>query len=536
MKRRDFIKASALAGVSGALNQGCSSTGKVTSYSGPGFDVHPFVKNHPEAVFINVTDVKSKRDTGDIRDAGHKLASELIVATPSGGYPFSTGITVKPNWTSAQPQDGKPVYEKLGVTTDHNFVEGWVQGMKEAGPQNYYIRECCCPVQWGDMGWWDMAERNGIDLRDLSSMDIWELDNDKDLNFIKVPGGIVFKEVAYMAPTNGPDTFLVNIAKFKAHGMGITASIKNLQGICARAFHNFCTPPDSVLKRHDKRYHKYFRKNFAKHVKELHERHVKEGYPRWDRPDQNGGLRMEQWCQRMVDSYSVTPTGLNMVEAIYGQDGNGFGIGPHEKIGPHGVSSRDYMSNMIIFGMDPFRIDIITHWLAGHEPGNFGLFHIGIERGFSDVLDPHDIPVYLWKDGKATLVKLDSVKRTPLVTYYLPRDYNGQNEPRFHLCDEPFDYSAWKAGARVGDCSPSIRELGRDADGNVVMEVSLPEREDVYVDVLDRNGEVIWRLIADDLEPGVHQVVWDGFNQPGIYNFYVKGMGWDAEKQIVTFS
>ena len=93
-----------------------------------------------------------------------------------------------------------------------------------------------------------------------------------------------------------------------------------------------------------------------------------------------------------------------------------------------------------------FRVDIITHWLAGHEPGNFGLFHIGIERGVSNVLDPHDIPVYLWENGKAKLVKLDSLKRTPLLTYYLRRNNDGQNEEKYHMCDEPFDYSSWKTG------------------------------------------------------------------------------------------
>ena len=262
------------------------------------------------------------------------------------------------------------------------------------------------------------------------------------------------------------------------------------------------------------------------------------GIPRWDKPDEekDGGLHMETWVQRMIDSYSVTPTGLNIVEGIYSQDGNGFGIGPHEKLGPYGVTSRDYMSNMVIFGIDAFRVDIITHWLGGHEPGNFGLFHIGIERGMSDVLDPHDIPVYLWKDGQATLTKLEKLKRTPLVTYYITRDYNGQNEPFFHLCDEPFDYSAWKAGKRTGDCTPSIKELGRDSKNNMVMELSLPKREYVYVDVLNNKGEVIGHLIADDLESGVHQVVWDGFDQPGIYSFYIKGMGWDTERKVVVFS
>ena len=57
MKRRDFIKASALAGVSGALGQGCSTIGKRTKFAGPGFDVHPFILNNPDAVFIHLTDV-----------------------------------------------------------------------------------------------------------------------------------------------------------------------------------------------------------------------------------------------------------------------------------------------------------------------------------------------------------------------------------------------------------------------------------------------------------------------------------------------
>ena len=69
------------------------------------------------------------------------------------------------------------------------------------------------------------------------------------------------------------------------------------------------------------------------------------------------------------------------------------------------------------------------------------------------------------------------------------------------------------------------------------MELSLPKREHVYVDILDRDGEIIGRLLADgELEPGSHQVVWDGFDSPGLYNVYFKGMDWDATKKIVTYS
>ena len=154
----------------------------------------------------------------------------------------------------------------------------------------------------------------------------------------------------------------------------------------------------------------------------------------------------------------------------------------------------------------------------------------------SNVLDPNDIPVYIWEDGKARKVKLDSLKRTPLVTYYLRRNTNGQNEEKYHMCDEPFDYSSWKNGKLSQAETPSIKALGTDSHDKVVMEVSVPEKGDVYVDILNRHGEVVWRMHANDLEPGTHQVVWDGFSSPGLYNTYVKGMGWDAESEMVIYT
>ena len=189
-------------------------------------------------MFIYRTDVKSKRDSDAIREAGYKLAKDLIVKSTTGGYPETTRVVIKPNWTTASPMDGNPVYEKLGTNTDPNFIVGWVEGMREAGPHKYYIRESGSPHLWGDMGYYLFAERNDIDLRDMSSMDMWELKRG-DLNFIEIPDGVVFRKAAYMAPVNEPDTFLVDIAKFKSHGMGITATIKNLQGLCFLAW---CIP------------------------------------------------------------------------------------------------------------------------------------------------------------------------------------------------------------------------------------------------------------------------------------------------------
>ena len=511
---------------------GCSSMRKSTPYNGPGFDLHPFVKAHPEAVFIKLTSVKSKTDSRDIHDAAFNLADELFVKTDTGGYPNHTKIVCKPNWTCGPVKNGTVLTEHLGIHTDKNFIEGFLQAMRGKGPQKVHIVECSCPDDWPAHGWTQMAEANNFVFRNLSTRNFWEYKAGEDINFVKVPNGVVFKEIGFMSPTNQPDTFLVNIAKFKAHGMGITASIKNLQGLSGKRFHEFCAGCNDIFKNYDKRYFRFFHRDYMEHTRELAKKHIKEGIPRWDKPDNNfnGSFYMEHWVQRMIDSLSVTKTGLCMVEGIYGRNGNGY-----EGFAPEG-GERDFMCNNVIFGLDPFRVDIITHWLGGHEPGNFGLFHIGVERGMSTVLDPNDIPVYLWDEGKATLRKLDTFKRTELVTYYLQRNYNGQNEPLFHLCNEPFDYSAWKAGKKTAQTVPSVNYLGKDSQGKAVMEVSLARKEDIYVDIKNKNGETIWKLLANGLEPGVHQVTWDGFNKPGMYAFYLKGMGWDSVREVATYT
>ncbi len=533
MKRRDFIKVSSATGVGGMMVPEYLSRSKTTPTEGAGFDLHPFIKEHPEAVFINRTRVRKITNGKAINKAAHRLASEMFVKTSSEkGYANTTKITCKPNWTCNGGPEMDPK-SKLGITTDLHFVEGFLNGVKELGPQQFYLRECACPQNWEANGWTAMAERNGFDLKDLTSKDYWELGD--ELIFRDIPDGVVFKKVAFMAPMTASDTFLINIAKFKAHMMGITGAIKNLQGITGRKFHQYCGGVFDIFKSYDKRYHQFFHSDYLDKINALHAKHVAAGIPRWEAipigSSFGGGVFMEQWVQRMLDSYSVTPTGINMVEGVYSLDGNGFGSGPHEGKG------KVYKSNQVIFGKDAFRVDIIAHWLAGHEPGNFGLFHIGIERGLSDVLDPSDIPVYLWEDGQAKKVSLDTLERTPLLTNYLTFGDERQHEDKFHMVDESFDYSAWKGMGQTDPIDrPSIRALGTNAKDKVVMEVAVPEGGDVYVDILNRNGEVVWRMEAPDLEPGKHEVVWDGFSSPGLYNVYVKGMTWDATREMVIYT
>ena len=305
-----------------------------------------------------------------------------------------------------------------------------------------------------------------------------------------------------------------------------------------KMFHRYCDIGDP-FRTYDEKYHPFFREDCMENIVKLHQQHVEAGIPRWHstapgRAVRYNGLNMERWVQRMLDNYSVLNVGVNdihVVEGIYGRDGDGFMVGSWE-IDGKANRARDYMCNYIMFGRNPFYIDIIAHWLAGHEPGNFGLFHIGIERGFSKVLDPFDIPLYVWENGEAKKVSLDTLKRTPLVTPYLPLD----DDEVYHMCDEPFDYKAWKETGKIAKIEPYIRAIGTDSNNRIVMDMSVPEKGNVYVDILNNDGDLVGRLFADDLEPGNHQVVWDGFGQPGMYTTYVKGMGWDAENKMVIYS
>ena len=533
MKRRDFIKVSSAASVIGIMGPAYDAVAGPASNSGAGFDLHPFIREHPEAVFINLTSITDKTDKQAIHDAARRLAEEMFVKTRRGiGYPNTTKITCKPNWTCAGRIDQNDPAAHLGITTDMNFLEGFLKSVRNKGPESLYIRECACPHSWADYGFLSFAQRNNIDLKDLSSKDYWDLEKD-DIIFRKVDG-VVFREVGFMAPMTDPETFLINIAKFKAHQMGITGTVKNLQGITAKTFYQYCGGHYDIFRTYDKRYHGFFQPDYMQRIAELQKRHESEGIPRWksrnEKPPYGGGLFMEQWIQRMIDSYSITPTGINIVEGIYGRDGDGFSGGPHNG------KPMDFMSNNIIFGKDAFRVDIIAHWLAGHEPGNFGLFHIGIERGVSNVLNPFDIPVYLWKNGRAKKVSLDTFRRTPLLTLYLRRNYEGHQEDLYHMVDESFDYKSWGTGRPSADSQPSIKAIGTDSSDAIVMEVNIPEESDVYVDIKNSYGDVVWRLRADGLEPGKHEVVWDGFSQPGLYTMYIKGMGWDAERQMVIYT
>ena len=150
-----------------------------------------------------------------------------------------------------------------------------------------------------------------------------------------------------------------------------------------------------------------------------------------------------------------------------------------------------------------------------------------MEREMLNVINPFNIPVYKWENGEAQLVSLDEFERTPLQTYYLRRDYNGRNEPRFHLVNEHFDYSKIKESPVIIPKTPfakiSYKSVSGYGDPFVSIEFSIPEPGNVRLEIFDTKGNSIDVLTNSLMKRGAHMVVWKTENyESGTYNYRLK--------------
>ena len=390
------------------------------------FALHPFIQRNPKAVFIRRTHVPHKMDVEAKLREGLALAREIFVPMDGPGIPISHRIILKPNATGTRSRRRKPE-EVWGVGTDPQFYEGMIQGLRELGPRNFHFIEANSYQSWNDRGFVDINERLGVKMNEPDRHPR-NFRNGDGMTWSKVPDAVVYSRIPHYAPVNEPDTWVLNIAKWKAHGMCLTQTVKNEQGMVVLPFVRFCSGWPMVTGVPD------FMKpdihpQVEARVNRFLENHRKLGYARYDSRAALGPVQQEIWAHKTCDNMSVlTRTGLAMIEGIYGRDGNGFDIGD------------DHLTNLVMFGKDRFRVDLVGLWLAGHEPGNVHLYRIAKERGLSDTFNPWEVPVYEWSGGGAVPRKLTDFERTPLKTYYLQKD----GEPEYHMVNEPFDYDRIK--------------------------------------------------------------------------------------------
>ena len=547
MDRRQFLKAAGLTSAAALLDP--FDLLVPNAWAAPAnFGLHPSIEARPEAVFIKRTNVPTKTDTEAKMQEGLALAREIFVLQDSPGIPLSHRIVVKPNLT-CNHNANYTTESSMGIITDPNFVEGMLEGMKELGLKGdqFHLIEVNCPGHWSICGYTQMADRVGAHLRNLDRP-VSQLREGDDITWVDCPDGVVFKRIAYLAPVNQPETWLLNIAKFKTHGMGLTLCAKNQQGMAAQTYVNFCATV-SGIKGYPNAIQQDFQPDFEARVQQLYTQHVTQEVPRWDRPEPRGGHWMETWSQRTCDSLAVTDTGFCIIEGIYGRDGDGFHRGP----GPNG-DARDYMTNVLIFGKDKFRVDMIGHWLAGHEPGNFGFFHIAQERGLSDALDPRGIPLYLWEDGTPAPAQLEDFERTPLETYYLQHDYAGGSEPWMHLVNEPYAYPAASV-ANERRTRPTLwgtlkTQLYQNYPNPFNPETWIPYQlsrdTDVTFFIYTVNGALVRTIALGQKRAGVYTdptdaIHWDGRNQlgevvpSGVYFYHLRtGDGYQETRRMLV--
>ena len=100
------------------------------------FGVHPFVEQHPEAVFIMRSHVDRKTNSAACKEVGLSLGRSLFVPMDSTGIPLTHTIAAKPNLTAHQVVDkkrGLTVEDTMGITTDAHFMEGLFESLKDLG-------------------------------------------------------------------------------------------------------------------------------------------------------------------------------------------------------------------------------------------------------------------------------------------------------------------------------------------------------------------------------------------------------------------
>lgn len=490
MNRRDFFRAVAGAGVTVAAGRSGASSSSATMR----FGLHPFVEAHPEAVFLLRTTVADRKDAAAKESIGRTLAMQLFGLTDGVGIPRTSKIAVKPNLTSNNGSG-----DRYAIITDRDFLGGMLEGIKETGisPGQIYVRDGMGTNQL-DTRYQEMAARTAVHYDDRA---------DRATVMRDCPNGVVFKRAGYMGPFAYPNTVLVNVAKFKTHSMGLTLCIKNLQGTTVSPWLQFCEGLQPKIAGD-------FQPDAAQRCKALWEQHKQAGIPRWDT---QGAAGMEMWVQRALDNMTMVgpATVLHVIEGISGQNGDAFTSGP----GPGG-RAEVFLTNVVLFGKDPYRLDILGHWLAGHEPGNFGLFHIARERKLSTVLNPRNIPVYLWAGEKPKLTPLAELEklRTRLVTPYLTK----AGETAYHLCNEPYAYPNEPVPTAMrGTEQPSLRVLGtfwRGQDRQAVIEYSLPSPAEAVLEICDANRRRVCQLVSGLAARGIHMASFPtGGLAPGHY-------------------
>ena len=444
--RRNFLKLTGIAGT-GSLAFGCSAgMQRVSALSKSDIAEGPLIRDvmklveerkdgnirpqirseileNPKAVFIIETSVKAEKDAkGSYDSAGPQLeeAGYLVATTLfEKGNTRGGKTTINPNWTSISKGLRYPT---IGITTAPYFVAGFAEGLRELGNTNFVVTERSSGANMlREAGHLDILAEHNIPFIDAHYKHFRMYEKD-ELNWFKIPDGLVWKRVPTFRPHFDKDAFNINIPTMKCHNLGLTTlSIKNMQGLVPDGYGHYCDRFHQMYTiRPEMR--KDIKGDFWQTVEKEFLRHRSMGYKYYDIEGsypvyrKKGGWNAfkkvrknrrqadefmkgvknlmwdEQWAQRTVDTLAVFKPDINIIEGIISRDGNAFENG------------TDYLTNYVIASRNLVAVDSVTSYLMGHNPTELHYLRIADERGYGPINLDY-IPVYIIKGKEITRLK-----------------------------------------------------------------------------------------------------------------------------------
>lgn len=147
-------------------------------------------------------------------------------------------------------------------------------------------------------------------------------------------------------------------------------------------------------------------------------------------------------------------------------------------------------------------------------------------------------PVYNWNaENGATLADISGFQRYPLKTYYLQRDYSGQEEPYWHMVDEPYNYEL--TGIRdlqgKGNDFSISQNYPNPVENSTSLDFKIPRKGYVSIEIINDKGQVMEILVNKQLSTGSHSVKWDGSSYPsGLYVCRMRFEGSASTQKIMV--
>jgi len=133
---------------------------------------------------------------------------------------------------------------------------------------------------------------------------------------------------------------------------------------------------------------------------------------------------------------------------------------------------------------------------------------------------------------------LTEFERTPILTSYMQRDYAGQDEPYWHLVDEPFDYSPYTSVEVAHGAQPRSHVLGQNFpnpfNASTVIEYQIPRDGYVSLEVYTSSGQRVEVLVDGWQTRGAHMASWNARNKAsGTYFYRFRTEGFEETRRMV---